>query len=140
MESRIQSQAAADADIILDIQADLVADLLGVALHVNGGIQLDDTVHRLPGIGGKRFRDEVVVGIICSEPDRLGRRRRIIEIDLRHPVAHAGPIVELIPVVCEAPVQAGLLRNQVRLYLHFIAVVSHRRIRKKFGAHHMVPT
>ena len=130
MKSGVQGQAAADTDIILDIQAGLMAHLLGVALHADGGVYLDDTPHHLVGIGSERFRDEGVVGIIRAELDLLGRRRSIIEIDFRHPVAHAGSIVELIPVVSKAPIQAGLLGNQVRLYLHFIAVESHRRVCK----------
>ena len=80
-----------------------------------------------------------MVGIIRAELDLLGRRRSIIEIDLRHPVAHAGPIVELIPVVADAPVQICLLGNQIRLYPHMIAVVSHRRIGKQLRGQDMVP-
>ena len=137
--ARIQRQTVAQPDIVLDIQADFVADLGGIALHGDGGVQLDHAPGSLLGIGAQGFRNEGEVGVIGAELDLLGGSRGIVEIDLRHPVAHSGAVVELILVVVDGSVLLDFPRNQVRTHLHLVMVVCDRRVREKFRTHHMVP-
>ena len=139
MQARIQRHAAAQPDIVLDIQVGFVADLGGVALHVDGGVQLDGAAGNLLGKGGQGFRNEGVEGVFGPELNLLGRGGGVVEIDLRHPVAHARTVVKIILVVVDGSVRLNFLGDQVRPHLHLVAVVGDRRVRKEFRIHHMVP-
>ena len=139
MESGIQGPCLSQTDVILGIEADLVAGLTGVALEVPGGIDLDLRVHDLLVHVGERLRDESVVGITPAKMDPMRRSGIVFKVSFQHPVPHAGAVIETIEIPVGESFPYGFLAQHFRLHHHAVPIVSQGGVAEELPGKDMVP-